>query len=120
MQDCLKMGSHEEITKMTRFLLLLSVALILANSIPAALAGSYAVGTCMPNLTSYQTISAAVSSVPAGSRVLVCPGMYPEQVLVTQPLTLQGISSGNSGRAIITVPGEAQGSPQLQVNSQSE
>lgn len=107
---------------MTRFVLSLSVALTIATAIPQALAGTYAVGTCRPNLQSYSTITAAVSSVPAGSTILVCPGTYAEQVSINQPLTLQGIASpsGNSGRAIITVPGEAAGNPQLQVNSQSE
>ncbi len=102
---------------MIRFSWLLSIAALLVAA-PAG-AGTYAVGTCKPQLQSYSTISAAVSSVPAGSHVVVCPGTYPEQVSITQPLTLEGISSGNSGRAIITVPGEAQGNPQLQVNSSS-
>ena len=35
----------------------------------------------------------------------VCPGTYPEQVTIAQPLTLKGISSGNAGQAVITVPG---------------
>jgi len=46
-----------------------------------------------------------VSGVPPGSTVLVCPGTYPEQVTIAQPLTLKGISSGNAGQAVITVPG---------------
>jgi len=33
----------------------------------------YAVGTCRPSLPSYTTISQAVSGVPSGSTVLVCP-----------------------------------------------
>ena len=60
------------------------------------------VGTC-PGAT-YTTISAAVSSASAGDRVMVCPGTYPEQVTISTPLTLQGIVSGNSDRAVITVP----------------
>ena len=102
---------------MIRFSLSLFIAALLVATVQQAIAGTYAVGTCKPKFKSYSTISAAVSSVPAGSHVVVCPGTYPEQVSITQPLTLEGISSGNSGRAIITVPGEAQGNPQLQVNS---
>jgi parallel beta-helix repeat protein len=68
-------------------------------------AANYAVGTCKPSLPSFATISAAVSTVPPNSTVMVCPGTYPEQVTIAQPLTLKGITSGNAGQAVITVPG---------------
>src|SRR5437899_7923808 len=87
----------------TRVLLLLAIGLLLAAS--PMLAANYAVGTCKPSLPSFTTISAAVSTVPPGSTVLVCPGTYPEQVTIAQPLTLKGITSGNAGQAVITVPG---------------
>jgi hypothetical protein len=64
----------------------------------------YAVGTCQPKLTFYATISQAVSSVPSGATIEVCPGKYPEQVLITQPLTLEGIAVGSSDAAAVTVP----------------
>jgi len=64
----------------------------------------YAVGTCQPKLTFYATISQAVSSVPSGATIEVCPGKYPEQVLITQPLTLEGIALGSSDAAAVTVP----------------
>jgi Right handed beta helix region len=64
----------------------------------------YAVGTCQPKLTFYTTISQAVSSVPSGATIEVCPGKYPEQVLITQPLTLEGIAVGSSDAAAVTVP----------------
>ena len=64
----------------------------------------YAVGSCKPRLTSFSTISAAVSSVPPGSTILVCPGTYPEQVTISQPLTLLGVQSANQDDAIVTVP----------------
>src|SRR2546430_626797 len=86
----------------TRVLFLLAIGLLLA--VHPMLAANYAVGTCKPSLPSYTTISAAVSGVPPGSTVLVCPGTYPEQVTIAQPLTLKGISSGNAGQAVITVP----------------
>lgn len=71
----------------------------------SAFAGTkYAVGTCQPHLTSYSTISQAVSSVPPGSTIEVCPGNYPEQVLIAQPLTLEGVSSAGSSAAAVTVP----------------
>ena len=57
---------------------------------------NFAVGTCRPRLRSFTTIQAAVSGVPAGSTVLVCPGTYPEQVTITQPLSLQGIADSDA------------------------
>jgi hypothetical protein len=84
-----------------RILFLLTVLLFGTRSVFAT---DYAVGTCKPTLTSYSTISEAVSSVPSGSTVEVCPGAYPEQVTILQPLTLEGIAIGNSDQAVITVP----------------
>src|SRR5215469_3963069 len=65
---------------------------------------NFAVGTCRPRLKSFTTIQAAVSTVPAGSTVLVCPGTYPEQVTITQALSLQGLADSNLDEAIITIP----------------
>jgi len=67
---------------------------------------SVAVGpvTCQPKLVHFATIQSAVSAVPAGSTVLVCPGTYPEQVVISEPLTLKGITDGVGDAAVITVP----------------
>jgi hypothetical protein len=64
------------------------------------------VGTCtnLPFVTIYTTIGAAVAAAPAGSTVMVCPGTYPEQVVITTPLTLKGVQGGNTNRAIIVPP----------------
>lgn len=70
----------------------------------AATVQKFAVGTCEPNLQSFPTIQSAVNGVPSGAIILVCPGNYPEQVTITQPLTLQGVNIGGSGAAVITVP----------------
>src|SRR5271165_5377924 len=90
---------------MSRFrsLLLLAVALLFGSG-PVLAASTFAVGTCKPTLGSYPTISAAVAAVPAGSTVMVCPGIYPEQLFISQPLTLNGVSIGDSGQVIVTVP----------------
>jgi parallel beta-helix repeat protein len=87
----------------SRVLFLLAIGLLLA--VHPMFAANYAVGTCKPSLPSYPTISAAVSGVPPGSTVEVCPNTYPEQVTIAQPLTLKGITSANAGQAVITVPG---------------
>jgi hypothetical protein len=74
---------------------------------PLALANNnnYAVGTCKPRLKNFATIQAAVSGVPAYSTVFVCPGVYAEQVTISQPLNLQGIADSNlNDQSVITIP----------------
>lgn len=52
----------------------------------------------------YPTITAAVAAAPSGGRVVVCPGSYSEDVVVSEPLTIQGFGA--------TVdPGTADNSP---------
>ncbi len=81
-----------------------SVVVMLAVSAPLQ-ALNYEVGGCKTGsgYVNFTTISAAVAGVPAGSKIQICPGVYPEQVTITQPLTLQGIGSGNANRAVITI-----------------
>jgi hypothetical protein len=69
-----------------------------------SLSAEVAVGNCRPHLVSYSTISEAVVAVSPNSTVLVCPGVYPEQVKISQPLTLRGFSDGTNSKAVITVP----------------
>ncbi len=59
---------------------------------------AYAAGStnCDKKLASYQTIQAAVNAVPSGSTIEVCPGLYPEQVVISKPLTLTAFTLGGS------------------------
>ncbi len=93
-----------------RLWLLVASALLLGAQ--SALGATYYVGSCKSG--SFPTISAAVSSAPAGSTVKVCPGTYAEQIVISQPLTLEGFTSGDSGQAIIAVPS---GGPTVNVHS---
>lgn len=68
----------------------------------SAVAGMYAVGACQPNLPVYSRIQEAVTNVPAGSTILVCPGNYPEQVVISKPLSLRGVP--NMGESVVSVP----------------
>ena len=74
-----------------------------------ATAATLKVGSCQLNddehaLAQFATIQAAVNASPAGSRILVCPGTYAEQVEITKPLTLIGVASGNRGVAVVVPP----------------
>jgi len=93
---------------MPRILVNVSVVLFVGISVifsPLHASGqTVAVGTCRPRLVSYSTISAAVAAATPNSTVLVCPGTYPEQVTITQGLTLEGVQGGTGGNPVITVP----------------
>jgi hypothetical protein len=90
-----------------KFALLLSVVLLTlgVHEVLASAGTTYAAGNCKPGLPSYPTIQGALNATPPPTVVLVCPGNYPEQVQITQPVTLQGISQGNSAQAIISASG---------------
>ncbi|HEX7285495.1 MAG TPA: right-handed parallel beta-helix repeat-containing protein [Candidatus Angelobacter sp.] len=65
------------------------------------------VGTC-GNLKAehtFTTIQAAVNHSPAGTTILVCPGIYPEQVVIDKALTIKGVGgNGTSSGAVIASP----------------
>jgi parallel beta-helix repeat protein len=68
-----------------------------------------AVGTdpaCQPSLVHFASIQLAVSSVPAGSTIKICPGNYAEQVLINKKLTLVGVpnASGTQDAVVISPP----------------
>src|SRR5947199_7159063 len=67
-------------------------------------AATVAVGTCMPGRVSFDSITDAVEGVPPGSTILVCPGIYREQVVITKSMTIKGAASGNSAYPVIALP----------------
>src|SRR5271156_3638965 len=54
----------------------------------------------------YTTIQAAVNAAPSGATIEVCPGTYAEQVTISAPLTLKGVTNpaANTGAAVVTIP----------------
>jgi Periplasmic copper-binding protein (NosD) len=67
-------------------------------------AQTFYVGTCKPGKADFATIQEAVTNAPSGGTINVCPGTYPEQVTIQQPLTLKGVTSGNNANVVITAP----------------
>ena len=61
------------------------------------------VGSCVANVTTYSTIQAAVNNLKA-TTIRVCPGNYPEQVIITRNLTLTGIASGTADNPTVVIP----------------
>jgi parallel beta-helix repeat protein len=49
----------------------------------------------------FSTIGAALNVVVDGDTIEVCPAAYPEQVVITKPVTLVGIAWNGVGRAVI-------------------
>jgi pectin methylesterase-like acyl-CoA thioesterase len=47
-----------------------------------AFSSTVVVGTCKSGLTQFTTIGAAITAVPAGSTIDVCPNTYAEQVII--------------------------------------
>ena len=84
---------------------LLSTVLTVLVTVTAAQAKNFLVGSCVQGLPQFPTIQSAVNAVPAFSQILVCPGTYPEQVIISQPLTLRGLGINNQDRATIVPPG---------------
>jgi parallel beta-helix repeat protein len=62
--------------------------------------------SCTGATTNYNTIQAAVSAAASGATINVCPGNYAEQVVITTPLTLKGVTdtTDNLGAAVVVVP----------------
>jgi len=62
------------------------------------------VGTCGPP-PRFTTIQAAVTAAPANSTINICPGTYPEQVLISgKNLNLVGVASGTKHAAVVVSP----------------
>lgn len=89
---------------MRRASILILAALGMVLGTQSAMATTFAVGRCRPLLKSFTTIQAAVLASAVGGIVEVCPGTYREQVTIGEPLTLEGVSFGTAGRAVIAVP----------------
>jgi hypothetical protein len=66
------------------------------------IAGTAVVGTCAGG--AYATIQAAVNASQPFSTIKICPGNYPEQVTITKPLTLIGITAGNAQNPVVQSP----------------
>jgi putative cofactor-binding repeat protein len=86
---------------MRRFQPVLAFLIVVVGA-QSVVAATYYVGGCRKG--AFSSIQTAVSTVPAGSIIDVCPGTYAEQVAISQSLTLRGISDGNSSQVIIAAP----------------
>ena len=70
---------------------------------------TYLVGTCKKGLKSFPSIGLALSAPVPADVIEICPGVYSEQVFLNQPVTLEGISVGNSSGVYLQAPNQGQG-----------
>jgi Right handed beta helix region len=88
---------------MFRIKTVLLLSAVLLACLPSASATvTYYVGSCMAG--SYPNISDALAATVAPDVVKVCPGTYADQVFITRPVTLEGISTSGSDQVFITQP----------------
>lgn len=69
-----------------------SVALLAGLVAQAASAETLIVGTCKTG-SQFHTIRQAIAAATPGSTIYICPGTYGEQLLITENLTLIGVSA---------------------------
>ncbi len=72
-----------------------------------ALGATGQVGTCLSGVTKLgSNIQNAVNALPPNSILDICPGIYQEQVIVTQPITIRGVKDPSSAAdaAVIAAP----------------
>ena len=68
-----------------------------------AFSATVTVGSCTSPVK-FATIQQAVNASPAGTVIKVCPGNYPEQVVIAKDLTLEGIESETEDAVVILPP----------------
>jgi parallel beta-helix repeat protein len=62
------------------------------------------VGSCDGKLASYTSIQAAINKAAAKATIYVCPGTYAEQLVITRPVTIKGMSEGTANAAVLVTP----------------
>jgi hypothetical protein len=81
-----------------------AVAILAGLSGQSLKAATVSVGNCIAGGIHYPTIQAAVNGVAAGSTIRVCPGNYPEQVVINKNLSLRGVESDNAFNPTLVIP----------------
>ena len=85
-------------------LVLAGIAVLAGLSAQPLKASTVYVGNCVANVTQYSTITLAVNAVNPGSTIRVCPGTYPEQVVINKNLTLTGFDSRTAYNPVVVIP----------------
>ena len=98
-----RMLMEKQISKLRLAVCFSALALAFGAQQMRAATVTYIVGTCKSG-TQFSTIQSALDASPAPDTVEVCPGVYNEQIVITKPVTLEGIVTGNGSLAQIELP----------------
>jgi hypothetical protein len=82
---------------------LATAALILGAPTLRAADLTYVVGPCDTGKF-FATIQSALNSTPAPTTVEVCPGTYPEQLVITKPVTIEALERGSAQGLVVVLP----------------
>ncbi len=88
---------------LTIWLSAMAMALVFGTQQLSATSITYIVGACKSG-TQFSTIQSALDASPAPNTVEVCPGQYGEQIIITRPVTLEGISANKEDQVRIVTP----------------
>ncbi|HKN58119.1 MAG TPA: hypothetical protein VJV97_04655, partial [Gemmatimonadaceae bacterium] len=94
---------------MGRVLAIACMSLIVSMRVEAATLvvdddGMASVSNCNDSAMTYMTISAAVMAANPNDTIIVCPGLYLEQVMINKTLTIRGAQFNIDARTRTFVP----------------
>jgi hypothetical protein len=95
--------SKEKHNHMLNPRLLGNVLLLLAPCFNLSRAATLTVGAASSGCSNagYTTIGAALAVAHAGDEIDICPALYPEQLVITKPVTLRGIGINGIQRVLL-------------------
>src|SRR5215469_2472603 len=103
-QDLLHLIHQKEVSMSSRTLIRFGLALLFAAAFAATSSAKTLMvgqpGTPCPN-AQYTTITDAVNAASPGDVVAICPATYPEQLVISKPLTLRGLTVNGVGRVLL-------------------
>ncbi len=91
------------LSRLLPFLRFTTAALILGAPAVRAADLTYVVGPCDTGKF-FATIQSALNATPAPTTVEVCPGTYPEQLVITKPVTIEALGGGSTQGLVVVLP----------------
>jgi nitrous oxidase accessory protein NosD len=82
---------------------IITLGTLFTAAMNSAIAATLTVATnsnSCPN-ANFTTIATAVNTAAPGDEIEICPGVYPEQIVITKSLTLRGVESNGFNQALL-------------------
>jgi nitrous oxidase accessory protein NosD len=104
LRDLVHRIHQREVSVLSRTLIRVGLALLFVAAFGATSYGKTLIvgqpGTPCPN-AQYTTITDAVNAASPGDVVAICPALYAEQLVISKPLTLRGLTVNGVGRVLL-------------------